>query len=77
MPICEYRYSLQTLELYITFINLVIKLSVQQWNKFQGEETTLSRLTSYAEYEIRVRAHNAAGDGPLTAAQVCRTDEDG
>lgn len=43
----------------------------------QGEEATISRLTSYAEYEIRLRAHNAAGDGPLSAPQVCRTDEDG
>lgn len=43
----------------------------------KGEETTISRLASYAEYEVRVRAHNAAGDGPLSAAQVCRTDEDG
>lgn len=37
----------------------------------------MSRLTPYVEYEIRVRAHNAAGDGPLSGAQVCRTDEDG
>ncbi|XP_063825275.1 cell adhesion molecule Dscam2-like [Ostrinia nubilalis] len=44
--------------------------------RVQGEEATVSRLTSYAEYEIRVRAHNAAGDGPLSAPQVCRTDED-
>ncbi|XP_072932101.1 cell adhesion molecule Dscam2-like [Epargyreus clarus] len=44
--------------------------------RVQGEETTVSRLSSYAEYEIRVRAHNAAGDGPLSAPQVCRTDED-
>ncbi|KAI8435829.1 hypothetical protein MSG28_004046 [Choristoneura fumiferana] len=44
--------------------------------RVQGEETTISRLTPYAEYEIRVRAHNAAGDGPLSAPQVCRTDED-
>ncbi|CAG9094267.1 unnamed protein product [Plutella xylostella] len=44
--------------------------------RVQGEEATVSRLTAYAEYEIRVRAHNAAGDGPLSAPQVCRTDED-
>ncbi|KAM3964353.1 cell adhesion molecule Dscam2 [Aphomia sociella] len=44
--------------------------------RVQGEEATVSRLTSYAEYEIRVRAHNAAGDGPMSAPQVCRTDED-
>ncbi|XP_063362199.1 cell adhesion molecule Dscam2-like isoform X1 [Cydia amplana] len=44
--------------------------------RVQGEEATISRLTPYAEYEIRVRAHNAAGDGPLSAPQVCRTDED-
>ncbi|KAI5651983.1 immunoglobulin domain-containing protein [Phthorimaea operculella] len=44
--------------------------------RVQGEETTVSRLTPFAEYEIRVRAHNAAGDGPLTAPQICRTDED-
>ncbi|KAJ8730195.1 hypothetical protein PYW07_017233 [Mythimna separata] len=44
--------------------------------RIQGEEATVSRLTPYAEYEIRVRAHNAAGDGPLSAPQVCRTDED-
>ncbi|CAH2037690.1 unnamed protein product, partial [Iphiclides podalirius] len=44
--------------------------------RVQGEETTVSRLTPYAEYEIRVRAHNAAGDGPLSAPQYCRTDED-
>lgn len=43
----------------------------------QGEDATVSRLTSYAEYEIRVRAHNAAGDGPLSVSEVCRTDEDG
>ena len=43
----------------------------------QGEGTTVSRLTPYAEYEIRVRAHNAAGDGPLSAPQLCKTDEDG
>ncbi|GBP65091.1 Down syndrome cell adhesion molecule-like protein Dscam2 [Eumeta japonica] len=42
----------------------------------QGEETTISRLTPYAEYELRARAHNAAGDGPLSAPQLCRTDED-
>ncbi|XP_045771663.1 Down syndrome cell adhesion molecule-like protein Dscam2 [Maniola jurtina] len=44
--------------------------------RVQGEEATVSRLTSFAEYEIRVRAHNAAGDGPLSAPQVCKTDED-
>ncbi|KAJ0177118.1 hypothetical protein K1T71_007127 [Dendrolimus kikuchii] len=44
--------------------------------RVQGEEATVSRLTSYAEYEIRVRAHNAAGDGPLSPPQLCRTDED-
>ncbi|CAB3253560.1 unnamed protein product [Arctia plantaginis] len=44
--------------------------------RLQGEEATVSRLTPYAEYEIRVRAHNAAGDGPLSAPQICRTDED-
>ncbi|RVE41964.1 hypothetical protein evm_013388 [Chilo suppressalis] len=44
--------------------------------RVQGVEATVSRLTPYAEYEIRVRAHNAAGDGPLSVPQVCRTDED-
>ncbi|KAL4709858.1 hypothetical protein ACJJTC_003821 [Scirpophaga incertulas] len=44
--------------------------------RVQGEEATVSRLTPYAEYEVRIRAHNAAGDGPLTIPQVCRTDED-
>ncbi|CAG4980130.1 unnamed protein product [Colias eurytheme] len=44
--------------------------------RVQGEETTVSRLTPYSEYDIRVRAHNAAGDGPLSPPQMCRTDED-
>ncbi|XP_045529464.1 Down syndrome cell adhesion molecule-like protein Dscam2 isoform X2 [Pieris brassicae] len=44
--------------------------------RVQGEETTVSRLTPFAEYDIRVRAHNAAGDGLLSPAQICRTDED-
>ncbi|XP_050670945.1 cell adhesion molecule Dscam2-like [Leptidea sinapis] len=44
--------------------------------RVQGEETTIARLTPFAEYEIRVRAHNAAGDGPMAAPQICRTDED-
>ncbi|KAG6445859.1 hypothetical protein O3G_MSEX004154 [Manduca sexta] len=44
--------------------------------RIQGEDATVSRLTSYAEYEIRVRAHNAAGDGPLSAPLSCRTEED-
>ncbi|XP_041978184.1 Down syndrome cell adhesion molecule-like protein Dscam2 isoform X2 [Aricia agestis] len=44
--------------------------------RVQGEEATVSRLTPYAEYELRARAHNAAGEGPLSPPQVCRTDED-
>lgn len=44
--------------------------------RLQSEEATVSRLAPYSDYEIRVRAHNAAGDGPLTPPQVCRTEED-
>ncbi|XP_037872857.1 cell adhesion molecule Dscam2 isoform X2 [Bombyx mori] len=51
-------------------------LTQDAYLRVQGEEATISRLTPYAEYEIRIRAHTAAGDGPLSTPQVCRTDED-
>lgn len=51
--------------------------TVGEVKRTSSEETYLHTLYKYTNYSIRVLAYTGAGDGVLSLAIYCTTEEDG